>query len=59
MEKMNSKKTRKEEEEKEEVEDVWGSFTSRRSTAANMEAVIYHIENLPKSLMIIRFRLLT
>ena len=54
MEKMNSKKTRKEEEEeKEEVEDVWGSFTSRRSTAANMEAVIYHIASLPKSLMII------
>ena len=53
MEKMNSKKTRKEEEEKEEVEDVWGSFTSRRSTAANMEAMIYHIESLPKSLIII------
>ena len=55
---MNSKKTR-EEEEKEEVEDVWGSFTSRRSTAANMEAMIYHIESLPKYLIIIRFRLLT
>ena len=43
---MNSKKTRKEEEEeeKEEVEDVWGSFTSRRSTAAIMEAMVYHIE---------------
>ena len=45
MEKMNSKMTRKEEEEeKEEVEDVWGSFTSRRSTAAIMEAMVYHIE---------------